>query len=182
MTSEQTSDNSTMVCWCCGEERGEPELARLECHSEVALCDVCLDWLGDRQALRRRNRLRRAIPILATADVARALEHYAALGFETEAWSGGGYGFASRDGVELHLGEVEGHVPATNIVGCYLFVGDADALYAEWVEARIGGQLGAPGNTDYGLREGRHVDPDGNVIRYGSPLPAADSTPECDGS
>lgn len=112
MTSEATSDESAAtVCWCCGEERGEPELARLECHSEVALCDTCLDWLGDKQALRRGNRLRRAVPILATADVARALEHYAALGFETEAWQGGGYGFASRDGVELHLGEVEGHDP-----------------------------------------------------------------------
>jgi hypothetical protein len=130
------------VCWCCGEERGEPELARLECHSEVGLCDVCLDWLGDKQAVRRGNRLRRAIPILATADVGRALEHYAALGFETEAW-GGGYGFASRDGVELHLSEVEGHNPATNIVSCYLFVGDADALHADWVEARAGGQLEA---------------------------------------
>ena len=114
MASEATSDESAAtVCWCCGVERGESELARLECHSEVALCDVCLDWLGDKQALRRGNRLRRAVPILATADVARALEHYAALGFETEAWEGGGYGFASRDGVELHLGEVEGHDPAT---------------------------------------------------------------------
>jgi hypothetical protein len=182
MTTEPTSDESPAVCWCCGEERSEQELARLECHSEVALCDVCLGWLGDRQALRRGNRLRRAIPILATADVARALEHYAALGFETEAWGGGGYGFASRDGVELHLSEVEGHVPATNVVSCYLFVGDADALHSEWVEARTGGQLEAPSDTDYGLREGRHVDPDGNVIRYGSPQPDADSTPEGEGS
>jgi hypothetical protein len=179
MTSEQTSDrSSTTVCWCCGEERGEPELARLECHSEVGLCDVCLDWLGDKQAARGGNRLRRAIPILATADVGRALEHYAALGFETEAWGGGGYGFASRDGVELHLSEVEGHNPATNIVSCYLFVGDADALHADWVEARAGGQLEAPNDTDHGLREGRYVDPDGNVIRYGSPLRASDRTPE----
>ena len=179
MTSEQTSiKSSTTVCWCCGEERGEPELARLECHSEVALCDVCLGWLGDKQALRRGNRLRRAIPILATADLARALEHYAALGFETEAWGGGGYGFASRDGVELHLSEVEGHVPATNLVSCYLFVGDADALHAEWVAEHARGELEAPSDTDYGLREGRHVDPDGNVIRYGSPLPGSDRTPE----
>ena len=182
MTTEPTSDESLTVCWCCGEERSEPELARLGYHSEVALCDVCLDWLGDRQALRRGNRLRRAIPILATADVARAVDHYAALGFETEAWRGGGYGFASRDGVELHLSEVEGHVPTTNVVSCYLFVGDADALHAEWAEARAGGQLEPPTDTDYGLREGRHVYPDGNVIRYGSRLPDSDSTPEGEGS
>jgi hypothetical protein len=147
-------------------------------HSEVALCDVCLDWLGDKRVLRRGNRLRRAIPILSTADVTRALEHYAALGFETEAWGGGGYGFASRDGVELHLSEVDGHEPATNILSCYLFVGDADALHAEWVEAGAGGQLEPPSDTNYGLREGRHIDPDGNVIRYGSPLPGSDRAPE----
>jgi hypothetical protein len=106
MTNEATSDESgATVCWCCGEKRGESELARVECHSEVALCDACLDWRRDKRALRRSNRPATRRPILATADVARALEHYAALGFETEAW-GGGYGFASRDGVELHVGEV----------------------------------------------------------------------------
>jgi hypothetical protein len=74
MTSEATSDESAAtVCWCCGVERGESELARLEC---------------------------------------------------------------------------------------------------------AGGQIEAPSDTDYGLREGRHVDPDGNVIRYGSPLPGSDRTPE----
>ena len=60
-------------------------------------------------------------------------------------------------------------------------MGDADALHSEWVEARTGGQLEAPSDTDYGLREGRHVDPDGNVIRYGSPQPDADSTSEGEG-
>ncbi len=24
--------------------------------------------------------------------------------------------------------------------------------------------------TDHGLREGRHIDPDGNLLRFGSPL------------
>jgi uncharacterized protein len=126
------------------------------------------------------NRVRRAVPILATSDVARALEHYAALGFETEAWEGGGYGFVTRDGVELHLGTVEGHDPEANTVSCYLFVGDADALHAEWAASGAGGLLEVPIDTDYGLREGRHVDPDGNVIRFGSPLPQPGRT--ADGS
>ena len=178
MTSEATSGEPVATtCWCCGEERGESELVWLGCHDEVALCDGCLDWLGDQRARAPGNRLRRAIPILATADVSRALEHYAALGFETEAWAGGGYGFATRDGVELHLGQVEAHGAATNTVSCYLFVGDADALHAEWAAARAGGQLEVPTHTDYGLREGRHVDPDGNVIRFGSP-PGSARTPE----
>jgi hypothetical protein len=27
-----------------------------------------------------------------------------------------------------------------------------------------------PTDTDYGLREGAHIDPDNNLIRFGSPL------------
>lgn len=181
MTGEATGNEPvTTVCWCCGEARGEGELVRLGSHDEVALCEVCLDWLRERRAAGRGDRLHRAVPILATSDVARALQHYAALGFETEAWSGGGYGFASRDGVELHLGEVEGHDPRAHVVSCYLFVGDADALHAEWTAAGVAGRLDAPVDTDYGLREGRHVDPDGNLIRFGSPVPDRGST--ADGS
>jgi hypothetical protein len=171
MTGEPTRDEpASTACWCCGQERAESELARLDCHSEVALCDVCLDWLREQRTLTGDNRLRRAIPILATSELSRALAHYAALGFETEGYEGGGYGFATRDSVELHLGEDKSHKPGTNPISCYLFVNDADALHAEWTAAGVAGSLDPPSDTDYGLREGRHVDPDGNVIRYGSPL------------
>lgn len=174
MTDEATSSGTgATVCWCCGEARPEADLVGLRCHDEVALCGGCIDWLADERAGRGGNRLRRTVPILAVADVARAAEHYGALGFETELWSGGGYGFATRDGVELHLGEVAGLDPATTNVSCYVHVGDAEALHAEWSAARVGGRHGPPTDTDYGLREAHHIDPDGNLIRYGSPLPDA---------
>lgn len=32
------------------------------------------------------------------------------------------------------------------------------------------GRFVAPVDTDYGLREGAHVDADGNLLRYDSPL------------
>jgi len=158
------------ACWCCGEERATAELVRLGCHDEVALCDGCVGWLADQRAQRGAVGVRRAIPILLTADMRRALEHYEALGFATESWEGGGYAFLTRGDVELHLGEVEPCDPGSNTVSCYLHVRDADALYAEWAAAGVGGQLSAPIDTDYGLREGHHVDPDGNVIRFGSPI------------
>jgi hypothetical protein len=101
-------------CWCCGEERAESELVRLGCHDEVALCDGCVGWLGDQRAQRGAVGVRRAIPILLTTDLRRALEHYEALGFATEAWEGGGYGFLNCGDVELHLGEVDARDPATN--------------------------------------------------------------------
>ena len=44
----------------------------------------------------------------------------------------------------LHLGQREDFDPATNTVSCYLHVKDADALYAEWAAAGVGGDLVAP--------------------------------------
>jgi hypothetical protein len=51
----------------------------------------------------------------------------------------------------------------------YLYVSDADALYAQWRLTRVAGRLVAPVDTEYGLREGAHFDPDGNLLRFGSP-------------
>jgi uncharacterized protein len=161
-------------CWCCGRERPAADLVRLGRHDEVGLCEGCIGWLADRC---EGKAVRRAVPILATGDATRALAHYAALGFETEQWEGGGYGFVMRNGVELlHIGEREGFDPAANTVSCYLHVQDADALYAEWAAADVPGELVAPFDTDYGLREGSHTDPDGNVVRFGSSIASGDPT------
>jgi hypothetical protein len=35
----------------------------------------------------------------------------------------------------------------------------------------IGGHTRPAGPTPYQLREGAHIDPDGNLIRFGSPMP-----------
>jgi hypothetical protein len=50
----------------------------------------------------------------------------------------------------------------------------------EWAAARVGRRLDASKDTDYGLQEGRDVDPVGSVIRFGSPLPGSLKT--ADGS
>jgi hypothetical protein len=168
MTEQKVDPAKAAECWCCGNEYPAEELVRLGCHDEIGLCEGCVGWLADR----RGHAVRRAVPILATGDVSRAVAHYAALGFDTEHWEGGGYGFVMRDGVELlHLGEREDFDPAANTVSCYLHVRDADALYAQWSAADVAGELVAPFDTDYGLREGSHTDPDGNVVRFGSPIP-----------
>lgn len=60
--------------------------------------------------------------------------------------------------------------PLTTLVAVYLYVADADALHAEWTAAAVEGRFHAPTDTDYGLREGAYVDPDGNLLRYGSRL------------
>lgn len=115
--------------------------------------------------------LRKFAPGFPVSDLAVSLAHYARLGFETSEYTGdgaaGGYGIARRDAVELHLGIVPtGRTlsPAT----AYLFVDDADGLAAEWLEA--GADVRSPEDTPWGKREAVMIDPDGNIIRFGSPL------------
>ncbi len=108
-------------------------------------------------------------PVFTVRDLDAALIHYSRLGFTTRAHPGGGYGFAERDEVFLHL-EVAEVDPLTSTCAAYLYVDDADALHAEWRRSGVTGRFSSPVDTDYGLREGSHIDTDGNLIRYGSPL------------
>jgi predicted enzyme related to lactoylglutathione lyase len=114
--------------------------------------------------------LQRISPIFPVRDLHAALEHYRRLGFDTRADGGGSYGFAARDAIEIHLGTVTAGNVSTSPASAYLHVADADALAREWQLA--GGDVHPPVDTDWGRHEGALVDPDGNVIRFGSPTPA----------
>jgi len=108
-------------------------------------------------------------PIFPVQDLARARAHYETLGFRTLAHAGGHeYGFANRDGIGVHLATDPGHDP-TRGASTYLYVRDADALYEEWSRPDIGGRTMPVELTPYDMREGSHTDPDGNLIRFGSP-------------
>jgi predicted enzyme related to lactoylglutathione lyase len=112
-------------------------------------------------------------PIFPVRDLEVALDHYRRLGFATRAWEGGGYGFLTRDGVEIHIGVVDDHEPGPAKHSAYLFVDDADELAAAWRAA--GAEVHGPDDTPWHQHEGAMVDPDGNVIRFGSPMaPTAD--------
>ena len=124
---------------------------------------------GERRLPRQ---FRQFSPIFPVRDMTAALAHYAALGFDAFPYEGGdGYGFADREGTGLHLTADPGHDTAHSHASAYLYVRDADALYAEWSRPGIGGQTLPVCSTPYQLREGAHIDPDGNLIRFGSPLP-----------
>jgi DNA-binding MarR family transcriptional regulator/uncharacterized glyoxalase superfamily protein PhnB len=116
------------------------------------------------------RQLRRFSPIFPVRDLRAALAHYATLGFKTFAYEDGDdYGFANRDGVGLHLAAHSGH-DVEHPASAYLYVRDAAALYEEWSRPGIAGHTHPAEPTPYGLREGSHTDPDGNVIRFGSPI------------
>jgi DNA-binding MarR family transcriptional regulator len=138
----------------------------------TALGEIKSASLADGGGRRRPTRaLRSFSPIFPVADLAAALAHYAALGFATLADAGGAeYGFADRDGVSLHLATDANHDPTRGAGSAYLYVRDADALYEEWSRPGIGGRTRPVGPTPYKLREGSHVDLDGNLIRFGSPI------------
>lgn len=113
---------------------------------------------------------RRIAPVFVTTDMARALAHYELMGFAVEAYDDS-YGYARRDAIEIHFAEV-GQLDRRTTTSCaYLWVDDAASLHDEWAAACLPGRLEPPNPTDYGLNEGAHVDPDGNLIRFGSPLP-----------
>ena len=120
-------------------------------------------------------RVERAAPVLPVRDLTAALAHYRQLGVEVRAYGPPGeanpeYGFVRWGEVELHLSLSPEHDPKRTASCCYLYVSDADALYAAWQAANVAGRLGTPGDTPYGLREFGHVDPEGNLLRVGSPL------------
>lgn len=117
----------------------------------------------------------RAVPILPVRCVPDALAHYQRLGFTTTAYAGDGeaYGFLRRDGIELHVTRHAALDPAENTAACYLYVEDADTLHVAWQAAEAEGRLIPPADTAYGLREFAHIDPDGNLLHVGSPLPEA---------
>ena len=112
--------------------------------------------------------IRRSAPIFPVSDVAASLDHYRRLGFAVREYRGGGYGYATRDGVEIHLASVHDLDPTTTTSAAYLWVDDADGLAHEWSAAGV--DVRSPRDTDWGQHEGAHVDPDGNLIRFGSPV------------
>jgi len=109
-------------------------------------------------------------PVIPVRDLTRALRRYRLLGFSVRRYEGPArYGYAHRDGVELHLSESPDH-DRHDGAEIYLFVSDADALHAAWSASGVHGRFVPPHDTDYGLREFAFVDRDGTAHRVGSPL------------
>jgi len=136
----------------------------------ATLAEIKVSGLETGTGLRRLRQFRQFSPIFPVRDLAAALAHYTALGFETLAYADAAdYGFANRDGTGLHLAAHPDH-GHQHSAETYLYVRDADALYAEWARPGIGGETRPVGLMEYRLREGSHIDPDGNLIRFGSPV------------
>jgi predicted enzyme related to lactoylglutathione lyase len=129
------------------------------------------------------GRLFSVAPGIPTTDMARTVGHYQRLGFTFSVPGSAAppaeasFAIGERDGVALHFALKPDHDPSRTATWVYISVEDADELSAEF-EASGAGQSRTPRDTDYKMRELAHIDPDGNLLLFGSPLPEDPEDPE----
>lgn len=155
------------ACSCC--EKSVQGWVTLWSRKDVVICYECLDYLNSRRAKQIAihgglKPLAGYDPVFSVRDVGRAVDHYQRLGFATD-YHDETYAFAHWGDLVIHLGRDDSERHMTAVL--YIHVDDADELAADWRKA--GMEVEGPENQDYGKREGRHIDPDGNVIRFGGP-------------
>jgi uncharacterized glyoxalase superfamily protein PhnB len=164
-------------CACC-EQPLSGGFVRLWPDTNLRICYDCIDWMNSQRTLQTARaggavRIVGHEPVFRVIDVALAVEHYQRLGFKTE-YHDATYAFASFGSLTVHLARDPavwpGYQPDRHMTSVlYLHVEDADRLAAGW--RAVGVTVTGPRDEDYGKREGQHVDPDGNLIRFGSPIP-----------
>lgn len=106
-------------------------------------------------------------PIMPSTDIARTAAFYRALGFVMDD-PDGDFLMMRRDGIELFFGVNREHDPKTMAACIYVRVSDSDALHRLW--QGLDG-VKEPKDQDYGQRDLPVIDPDNNMVLFGSPLP-----------
>ena len=123
----------------------------------------------------------RVVPIIKVTEIQKALDFYCSrLGFVEDfkysaPGNGPAYAGISLDGNQIHLSTFAGDGVAGTAT--YFYVDDVDAVFARFLAAglRTPGNPNSPveeGPVDqtWGMREVYVRDPDGNTMRFGSPL------------
>ena len=121
--------------------------------------------------------IRQIVPLFFTLDIPGPLAYYQEkLGFECLGTWGDPpvYAIIARDGHAIHIRCAEPPTPnpekyPDELLDAYLFVEDADALYAEF--AARGVEVTRPlGNMPWGCREFVVKDGDGRLLAFGANL------------
>lgn len=159
-----------VTCTCCS--MSVDWWVRLRSHPELPICHDCLAGLngqrdGQLQLMTGTWLATGFEPIFHVADLSRSVAWYERAGFEVSLHDDT-YAFARRSrGLTIHLArspEGESAVHAALYIHCQ----DADGVADDWREAGI--DVDGPRDEDYGKREGSVTDPDGNLLRFGSPI------------
>ncbi|USJ02561.1 VOC family protein [Xanthomonas prunicola] len=114
----------------------------------------------------------RTIPTLPSRSIAQTVAFYRRLGFVGGAHPhDAGYAIVRRGDVELHFFAHPELDPADCYAGCYIRVGDVDAIHAAMKVAALP-ERGMPrldpvADKPWGMREFALVDESGNLLRIG---------------
>jgi len=159
------------TCACCSMT--VDWWVRLRSHPDLPICHDCLAGLngqrdGQMQLVSGTWLATGFEPIFKVSDLARSVAWYERAGFEVSHHDGF-YAFAHRKrDLTIHLAhDPEGELPQVHS-SLYIHCQDADRVAEEWREAGL--EVDGPRDEDYGKREGSVTDPDGNLIRFGSPI------------
>jgi uncharacterized glyoxalase superfamily protein PhnB len=145
---------------------------RLRSHPELPICHNCLAGLngqrdGQLQLIAGTWLVTGFEPIFKVANVRRSAAWLERAGFEVS-FHDDTYAFAHRDqDLTIHLAQA-GRDELPGHGALYIHCQDADRVAEEWAQAGI--EVDGPRDQDYGKREGSITDPDGNVIRFASPM------------
>ena len=159
-----------VTCVCC--ESSVDWWVRLRSHPDLPICHDCLGGLngqrdGQLQLISGTWLVRGFEPIFKVSDVARSTAWFERAGFDVS-FHDDTYAFADRDlHLTIHLAQAVGDDLAGHGV-LYIHCQDADQVAKDWRAAGI--DVDGLRDEDYGKREGAITDPDGNVIRFGSPI------------
>ena len=105
----------------------------------------------------------RAVPVLASLNIAASLDYFHELGFETHDFGDHNYGIAIREHIEIHFWLCTDRHVAEN-TSCYVRVNDIHALRADLAERmNVGGVV----ETPWGMDELYVRDPSGSLVKFG---------------
>ena len=105
----------------------------------------------------------RAIPVLASLEIAASLDFFRKLGFETHDFGDSTYGIAIREHIEIHFWLCTDRHIAEN-TSCYIRVNDIHALHADFA-GRF--DVGEVVETPWGMDELYVYDPRGSLVKFG---------------
>ena len=105
----------------------------------------------------------RAIPVLASLEIAASLDFFRKLGFEAHDFGDYNYGIAVREHIEIHFSLCTDTYIAEN-TSCYIRVNDIQALRAEFVKSL---EVGEVVETPWGMDELYVYDPGGGLVKFG---------------
>ena len=104
----------------------------------------------------------RAIPVLASLNIAASLDHFHKLGFETHDFGDHNYGIAIREHIEIHFWLCTDRHVAEN-TSCYVRVNDIHGLRAEFAKCI---DVDEVVETPWGMDELYVWDPSGNLVKF----------------